>query len=139
MEQKRTADGSSSHALAEDRRARSRKLVSGTKLVWSRQRGRISRKLKGHNVTVFDLSSEGARVVGPTDPSVQVGTLVEVVIEGFKGLVEVRWIEAVENDPEHATYGLRFVANGEDLQAAIQRRLDEEQSAFEWMWEHIAG
>jgi hypothetical protein len=124
-------------ALATDRRDHARKLVSGTKLVWSRQRGRLARRTKGDEITVFDLSPTGARVVGPADSAIQVGTLVEVVVEGCKGLVEVRWIDAATPDPTHAIYGLRFVANGEDLQTAIQHRLDEEQSAFEWIWEHI--
>jgi PilZ domain-containing protein len=123
--------------LATDRRDRSRKLVSETKLVWTRHRSRLPRRGKGDVLTVFDLSANGARVVGPHDTTIRVGTLVEVVVEGHKGLVEVRWIEPLTMNAAQSSYGLRFVSNGDELRDAIQRRLDEEQSAFEWVWEHL--
>lgn len=100
-------------------------------------RGMFGLKTKPVPVEVIDLSVSGALILAPHHPKVGSGTIVPIVVDGGKGLVEVRHVQEAP-DPAMRYYGLLFV----ELQPALRRRIHElvasqrgDLGRLEWAWQ----
>lgn len=94
-----------------DRRIGARVALSRAQLSWTPllEHKRFRGKPPAGTATVFDLSLTGARVRAPYDPRIIIGTQVRVSAGGGTGIAEVRRINAVDDDPHDAIYGIHFV------------------------------
>ncbi len=120
-----------------ERRSATRKRVSGTQIGW----GEASRRMVVRHVRepamVVDLSEKGALVIGPVS-EVLAGTLLTIEVAGEVGLARVHRVTPDRTDPTRAAYGVEFVETSEKMRQAIRERIDQEQTALEWIWEHVA-
>ena len=83
----------------------------------SRRVGLVGRRVtKNDQATIVDLSVWGARIIAPTDPSLDPGSLVAIRADGMTGRVRIRWIGPA-SEPGTSTYGVEFVEIGADLES----------------------
>ena len=80
------------------------------------------RRTRPQPASLVEVSSTGARVMSRWPSRIEVGTWMELDVDGHRGVLEVRRI-AENKDPSLTVYGVSFVTLAPTLQERIDRTI----------------
>jgi hypothetical protein len=91
---------------------------------------RFGRRVEiAHAVLVHDVSVSGASLLLGSDLEANVGQVLTLSIEGFRGRVRVRWIRdetGVEDGADSLVFGVQFIDGGPAFMPIVNEWLDQE-------------
>src|SRR3954447_25467960 len=91
---------------------------------------RFGRRVEvAHDVRVHDVSVSGASLLIGSDLDPAVGQILLLSIEGYRGLVRVRWIRdetGLEGGANGLVFGIEFIDGGPAFLPTINEWLDQE-------------